>query len=84
MTELPGDLDATYLEEAGSSRGLEEVSVGSGRGYWIPDGRRLAPPDGRTWRPRAGVLLWEREGRRLRLEADLPKREVVRIAESTR
>jgi hypothetical protein len=82
LTELPGDLESTYLEEA--MRGYEEASVGGGGGYWIPDGRRLEHPDHRTWRPRAGVLLWEREGRALRLEADLPKGEAIRIAESTR
>jgi hypothetical protein len=79
LTELTGD-----LEGAGSMKGFEEVSVGGGRGYWIPDGRRLASPDGRTWRPRADVLLWEREGRTLRLEADLPKSKIIRIAETTR
>ena len=84
LNELPGGLESTYLEEAVSMRGFEEVRVGGGGGYWIPDGRRLAPPDHRTWRPRAGVLLWEREGRALRLEADLPKGEAIRIAESTR
>ena len=84
LTELTGDLESAYLEETGSMKGFEEVSVRGERGYWIPDGRHLAPPDGRTWRPRAGVLLWEREGRALRLEADLPKKEAVRIAESTR
>ena len=84
LTELPGDLESTYLGEAVSMRGFEEVRVGGGGGYWIPDGRRLARPDHRTWRPRAGVLLWEREGRALRLEADLPKGEAIRIAESTR
>jgi hypothetical protein len=84
LTELTGDLESTYLEEAGSVTGFEEVSVGGGRGYWISDGRYLAPPGGRTWRPRAGVLLWEREGRALRLEADLQKKEAIRIAESTR
>ena len=84
LTELTGDLESTYLEEAGSMKGFEEVSVGGGRRYWVPGGHRLAPPDGRTWRPRAGVLLWEREGRALRLEADLPKKEAIRIAESTR
>ncbi len=84
LTELPGDLESTYLEEAVSMRGFEEVRVGGGGGYWIPDGRRLARPDHRTWRPRAGVLLWEREGRALRLEADLPEVEAIRIAESTR
>ena len=84
LTELPGDLESRYLEEAMSMRGFEEVSVGNGGGYWIADGRRLAPPDHRTWRPRAGVLLWEQEGRALRLEADLPKGEAIRIAESTR
>ena len=84
LTELTGDLESTYLEETGSIARLEAVKVGGERGYWISDGRRLAPPDGSTWHPRAGVLLWEREGRALRLEADFPRKEGIRIAESTR
>jgi hypothetical protein len=84
LTELTGDLESTYLKEAGGMTVIEEVSVGGERGFWIPDGRYPAPPDGRTWRPRAGVLLWEREGRALRLEADLQRKEALRIAESTR
>jgi hypothetical protein len=81
LTEVPGDLESAYLPR--SATGFEEVKVDGGRGYWYPEGR--APPVvGSSWHPRAGALLWEREGRALRLEADLPKAKAVRIAESTR
>ena len=81
LTEVPGDLESAYLTRGAT--GLEEVKVDGRRGYWHPEGR-VAPVAGSSWHPRAGVLLWEREGRALRLEADLPKAEAVRIAESTR
>jgi hypothetical protein len=81
LTEVPGDLESAYLTRSAS--GFEEVKVGGGRGYWYPEGRAPAVV-GSSWHPRAGVLLWEQEGRALRLEADLPKAEAVRIAESTR
>jgi hypothetical protein len=84
LTERTGDLESTYFGEIQSVRRLEEVNVSGKRGYWIPDARHLVSPVGRTWHPRADVLLWEQEGRALRLEADLSKREAIRIAESTR
>jgi hypothetical protein len=81
LTEVPGDLESAYLTR--SATGFEEVEVDGRRGYWHPVGR-VAPVVGSSWHPRAGVLLWEREGRALRLEADLPKAKALRIAESTR
>ena len=71
LTELPGDVESAYPEEF--RRSPEEVRVGGERGYWLPDGRLGA-----------GALIWQRDGRALRLEADLPKGEVVRIASSAR
>lgn len=84
LTEVPGDLESAYLETR-SATGFEEVNVDGGRGFWYPEGHHPAPPVvGRSWHPRADVLLWEREGRALRMEANLPKAEAVRIAGSTR
>jgi hypothetical protein len=83
LTERTGDLGSTYLEEARSVNGFEEVNVGGERGYWIPHGSAPSVV-GSAWHPRADVLLWEREGQALRLQADLSKREAIRIAESTR
>jgi hypothetical protein len=84
LTERTGGLGSTYFEEARSAKGFEEVNVGGERGYWIPNGSYLTSPVVRAWHPRADVLLWERGGLALRLEADLSKREAIRIAESTR
>src|ERR687894_680544 len=84
LTEVPGDLESAYLETR-SATGFEEVNVDGGRGFWYPEGHHPAPPVvGRSWHPRADVLLWEREGRALRMEANLPTAEAVRIAGSTR
>ncbi len=82
LTEVPGDLESAYLETR-SATGFEEVNVDGGRGFWYPEGRAPSVV-GRSWHPRADVLLWEREGRALRMEANLPKAEAVRIAGSTR
>ena len=85
LTEVPGSLESAYLQGGTLAvAGTEEVSVGDGRGYWVPAGRRpLSPADPGGDLP-GSVLFWEREGLALRLGADLPKREMIRIAESAR
>lgn len=75
LTEVPGSVGAAYLGEGGlDAAGIEEVSVGDGRGYWAPSGGRHLP----------SALFWERGGLALRLEADLSKREMIVVAESVR
>jgi len=81
LTELPGGLASAYLPR-GTDPGLREVSVDGTRGYWASAGQSAFVE--RTGDLRAGALLWEREGRALRLEADLPLREASRIAGSVR
>ncbi|MBA2510146.1 MAG: hypothetical protein H0V28_01565 [Rubrobacteraceae bacterium] len=84
LTQMPGGVGKAYLP-GGTVRGagLETVGVGGGKGYWIPP-RGDSPEVARSGGLLAGVLLWERDGQALRLEADVPKGEAVRIAESVR
>jgi hypothetical protein len=85
LTEVPGSVESAYLRGGTLAvAGIEEVSVGSGRGYWVPAGRRPPSPTDRAGDLPGNVLFWEREGLALRLGADLPKREMIRIAESVR
>jgi hypothetical protein len=86
LTELPGGVESAYLP--GGERpeaGLERVQVGGKPGYWVPAGRGVPSPIGRAEeRLHGSVLLWEREGVALRLEAEIPKQEALRIAGSVR
>jgi hypothetical protein len=84
LTEVPGSVESAYLRGGSLAvAGIEEVSVGSGRGYWVPAGGRPSLADRGGDLP-GNVLFWEREGLALRLGADLPKREMIRIAGSVR
>jgi hypothetical protein len=82
LTEVPGDIEPAYLagEIAVKSR-LDRVSMNGHPGYWSSAGRLSSSMD----HPLHGhVLLWEKGGLALRLEADLPKEQAVHIAESVR
>jgi len=84
LTQTPGDVGAAYLPEGSvGGAGLEKVGVGGGEGYWIPP-QGDSPEVARSGGLLAGVLLWEQDGRALRLEAEVPKQEAVRLAESVR
>jgi hypothetical protein len=84
LTEVPGSVESAYLRGGVLAvAGTERVSVGDGRGYWVPAGGRPSPALRRGDLP-GNLLFSEREGLALRLAADLPKREMVRIAESVR
>ena len=85
LTEVPGSVGSAYFRgETPDVAVVEEVGVGSGRGYWVPAGRRPSSLTDRGGDLSGNVLLWERGGLALRLAADRPQREVVRIAESVR
>ena len=86
LTELPGDVGSAYFPEGERPEaGLQRVQVGGKPGYWVPAGRGVPSPVGRTGaRLHGSVLLWEQEGVALRLEADIPKQEAIRIAGSVR
>ena len=80
LTETPGDIGSAYLRgktTVGSE--LERVSVDGDPGYWGSAGRFSAGP-----RLPGHVLLWEKRGVALRLEADVRKGQAIHIAESVR
>ena len=80
LTEVPGDIEPAYFAgKTAARRKLDRVMVDGHPGYWSPAGRLSSAMD----RPIPGhVLLWEKGGVALRLEADLPKKQAIRIAES--
>jgi len=80
LTEVPGDIEPAYLaEKSAVVRKLDKVMVNGHPGYWSPDGSLPSSMD----RSLPGhVLLWEKGDVALRLEADLPKNQALRIAES--
>lgn len=82
LTEVPGDVGPAYLRgktPAGSE--FERVDVDGDPGFWSPSGRVPSSMD--TPLP-GNVLLWEKRGVALRLEADVHKERAIRIAESVR
>jgi hypothetical protein len=82
LTEVPGDVEPAYLagETAVRSK-LDRVMVDGHPGYWGPADRLPSTMDRRL---HGNVLLWEQGGMALWLEANLPKEQAVRIAESVR
>jgi len=75
LTETSGEVGPAYLRGKTALRSeLERVSVDGGPGYWRSAGHRLP----------GHVLLWEEESLALRLQADVPKEQAIRIAESVR
>lgn len=87
LTETPGDLQGTYLRSTPNQGPFEKIVVGSRRGYWNPrspaywvPGPDRAPAPG----PAGSVLLWQRDGRALRLESNLGKNAAIGVAESVR
>jgi hypothetical protein len=85
LTEVPGSVESAYLRGGTLPvAGVEEVSVGKARGYWVPAGRRPPSLADRTGDLPGSALFWERGGLALRLGADLPKGEMIRIASSVR
>jgi hypothetical protein len=82
LTEVPGDVESAYLGgRTAVESELERVSVDGAPGYWSSDGRLSSALDPRLPGP---VLLWEKRGVALRLEADVQKEQAIRIAESVR
>jgi len=79
LTEVPGEVEPAYLAgKTAGGRKLDKVTVDGDPGYWSLAGRLSSQGD------RRHVLLWEKRGVALRLEADVSKEQAVRIAEAVR
>jgi hypothetical protein len=92
VTEVQGTLEPALLGKVlPPGARLEEVSVAGGRGIWIEGAPHLffyrsrsgTPVEG-TLRLAGNVLLWEQAGLLLRIEAQLQRDEVLRIAATVR
>ena len=92
FTQFQAGLEPGFFAKGlGPETRLEQLTVNGGRAVWIEGSPHLF-----YYRDRGGeirdesvrlagnVLLWEQEGLTLRLEANLPKDEAVRIASSVR
>lgn len=78
LTERVGGVETAYFpEEVRPEDEFERVEVDEIQGYWSPARRETGLLGG-------SVLLWEQEGRALRLEAGLSEGAAIRVAESVR
>jgi len=92
FTEFQAGLEPGFVAKGlGPDTRLEMLTVNGGRGVWIEGRPHLfyyRDRDGEirdeSVRLAGNVLLWEQEGLTLRLEANVPKDEAVRLASSVR
>ncbi|HET8567869.1 MAG TPA: hypothetical protein VFM93_02645 [Candidatus Limnocylindria bacterium] len=92
VTEVRASLETALLSKiAGSGARVEQVRVAGGPAVWIEGAPHVVfyrEANGNiiqdTLRLAGNVLLWERDGLLLRLEAQVGREEAVRIAESAR
>lgn len=92
ITEAPGAFEAPLLGKVlPPGARSEQLTVNGGRGVWIegaPHQIFFRAPSGEvvidTLRLAGNVLAWDQGGAFVRLEADLPKDEALRIASSVR
>jgi hypothetical protein len=89
LSQSRGDpIEPLLIKVLGRATRVDRVSVDGARGVWIEG----APHQVLTsWRGveyedtlylAGSVLIWERAGRSFRLEADIPRNEAIRLAES--
>ena len=84
VSQTPGDAGAAYLPDGVTETAeLQAVSVNGEEGFWSPASGD-SPQVVRSAGLLSDVLLWERDGQALRIEANVSKEEAVRIAESVR
>jgi hypothetical protein len=92
LTQFRGGLDSELIEKViGPGTRLDVVTVDGATGYWISGARHVVlylTPAGAVREDRArlagNTLVWEVGGVTHRLEADVPRREALRIARSMR
>jgi hypothetical protein len=92
VTQFRGGLDSELIQKViGPGTRLDVVTVDGATGYWISGARHVVlylTPAGAVREDRArlagNTLVWEVGGVTHRLEADVPRREALRIARSMR
>lgn len=92
VTQVRASLETSLLSKiAGSGTRVEQLRVGGAPAVWIEGAPHVVfyrEPNGNiiqdTLRLAGNVLLWERDGLLLRLEAEVGRDAAVRIAESAR
>ena len=90
VSQFRGRIDAAVMTKfLGPGSTVEPISVGGGRGFWLPEpGHVVMYLDQQdqlredTARLTANVLLWERDGVITRLESRLSREEMLTIAAS--
>ena len=82
LTETDNDVGA-FLENV-PPNDLDRVAVAGERGYWSRDVVGTTPPPGTAVNLPGNVLIWERDGRVLWLQANIERDRAVSIAESVR
>ena len=88
FTQFAANVDETILKKVAPGTSVQPVSVDGRPGYWIQGAHYFVyldrQGDERTEQLRlaGNTLLWERGPLTLRLEADVPEDEALRIAES--
>ena len=90
VSQFRGRIDAAVMTKFLGGSTIEPISVGGGRGFWLPepghvvlylDRQDMIRED--TARLTANVLLWEHDGVITRLESRLSREEMLAIAAST-
>lgn len=88
FTQFAGRVDEIIFKKVAADTKVEAVTVDGQPGYWLEGAHffsyldRLGDMQSEQVRLAGNVLLWERGTRTLRLEADIPKEEALRIAAS--
>lgn len=84
LTQSAGDVDAYFVDGVTSGAGIEEVGVNDATAYWATGEGGIISAAGGTESLSGNVLVWGRDDRAFRLQANVDKQEALRIAESVR
>ncbi|MEX1157685.1 MAG: hypothetical protein WEC79_02000 [Thermomicrobiales bacterium] len=90
ISQFDGSTNSSFIQkQLGPETTIELVEVGQQSGFWLTGGPHLfvyERPDGaireETIRLAANVLLWEQDGKTLRIETTLDRNAAIRIAEA--
>jgi hypothetical protein len=84
LTQIDGR-DPAIVKQVLISASVEPVRINGSRGYWVGGTNHLIEfPEGTSPRTSANALIWTRGPLTLRLEAEIPKAEALRLARTIR